>query len=170
MASMTNSKLPVILIYFVSHKPHILFLQETHLTGSRKLALHRSWVRQAFHVTYSSNARGVANLINKALPYRVERVILDPGVRYIFLLLEFHSIVWAFVNVYLHQPVDHALLFSIFEKQAPLPSTHILFSGDFNSILDSILDSSSLQQKASLDLTQCVGTFALTRTMAMEIH
>lgn len=48
-----------------SHKPQILFLQKTHLTGSRILALCRSWVRQAFHATFSTYVRGVAILIKK---------------------------------------------------------------------------------------------------------
>lgn len=113
---MTNSNAPLFK-FLASHKPHILFLQETHLTGSRIPALHMSWVTQAFHATYSSYSR-VAILINKALSCRVERVIMDPGGRYIILLLELHLILWAFVNVYLPLPVDHALLFSIYEKLA----------------------------------------------------
>lgn len=87
--------------YLNTHKPHILFLQETHLTGSKVLALRRAWVRQAFHATYSTYARGVAILINKSLPCKVVRVITDPGGRYIILLLEIHTVLWALVNVYL---------------------------------------------------------------------
>lgn len=46
------------------------FSQTTHfvLTGNRVLALCRTWVRQAFHVTYSTYAQGGAILINKSIP------------------------------------------------------------------------------------------------------
>lgn len=58
--------------------------------------------------------------------------------------------------------MDHALLFSIYEKLVPLPSTHILFAEDFNPILDPVLVSSNSLRAASLDLTQCADTCAVT--------
>lgn len=65
--------------YLNAHKPHILFLQRTHLLGSKILSLRRAWVRQAFHATYSSYAREVTILLNKSLPYKVISVSIDPG-------------------------------------------------------------------------------------------
>ena len=60
-------------------KPHIAFLQETHLDGSRVLALRRAWVQKSFHATYSTFARGVSILISKALPCTIHQVFSDPG-------------------------------------------------------------------------------------------
>lgn len=68
--------------YLNHHRPHILFLQETHLVGKKILALHRSWVQQAFHATYLSYARGVAVLLNKSLAYKVLYIITDTLGRY----------------------------------------------------------------------------------------
>lgn len=65
--------------YLDSHKPNILFLQETHLMGNKSLALRPAMVRQAFHTTYSSYARGVAILANKSVPGTVEIIITDLG-------------------------------------------------------------------------------------------
>lgn len=62
--------------YLNYHRPHILFLQETHLTGNKILALRRSRVQQAFHATYSGYARGVAILLNKSLPIRCYILLL----------------------------------------------------------------------------------------------
>lgn len=45
---------------------------------------------------------------------------------------------------------------------APLQTTHILFAGDFKSILDSNLDSYNPQCTANLDLVHWAETFALT--------
>lgn len=94
-------------------------------------------------------------------------MISDPTGRYIILLLELHSVLWAFVNICLPPLVDPTLLFSISEKLASLPPTHIIFAGDFNSILDPALDSSNPQCTVSPDLTQWADTFALTE-MALE--
>lgn len=91
--------------YLKSRKPHILFLQETHLMGSKILALKKSWVKQGFHATYSLYARGVAFLLNKSLPYSIGQVITNPGEQYIILILDLHVQCWPLVSVYIPPPV-----------------------------------------------------------------
>lgn len=66
-------------------KPHVLCLQETHLTGSKILALKKYWVANHYQSTYSSFARGVAILIRKGLPFVCHQVILDPKRLYVIL-------------------------------------------------------------------------------------
>ncbi|XP_077315544.1 CDGSH iron-sulfur domain-containing protein 3, mitochondrial [Lithobates pipiens] len=53
--------------------------QETHLDGSRVLALCRAWIQRAIHATYSTYSRGVSILISKAVPCTIHHVISDPG-------------------------------------------------------------------------------------------
>lgn len=74
---------------FLKHfRPHITFLQETHLDGSRILALRRPWVQKAFHATFSTFARGVAILISKVLPCTIHQVFSDQEGRYVAVLLD----------------------------------------------------------------------------------
>lgn len=77
--------------YLHYHKPHVLFLKETHLMGINISALRKAWVKQGFHATYSTYARGVAIILNHSLSYLVEQVITDPGGRYIILILQMYD-------------------------------------------------------------------------------
>lgn len=84
-----NDKMKRSLFKFLqSHKPHVLFLQETHLIDSKILALKSAWVKQGFHATSSSYARGATILLSKSLPCSMEQVFFDPGGRYVILILE----------------------------------------------------------------------------------
>lgn len=65
--------------YLKQARPHAVLLQESHLDGSRILALRRPWIHKAFHATFSTFARGVSILISKSVPCTVHRVISDPG-------------------------------------------------------------------------------------------
>lgn len=86
----------VLMFKYLNHnRPHILFVQETHLVGNDILALRRLWVQQAFHATYSGYAMGVAVLLYKSLAYKVIHLITDLLGRYI-LKLEIRAMVFAF--------------------------------------------------------------------------
>lgn len=79
-----NSKFKrsLVLQYPKDQQPHIVLLQETHLTGSGVLSLNRGWIQRAIHSTHSSYARGVAILIHKKLTCSIEHVGTDPQGRY----------------------------------------------------------------------------------------
>lgn len=97
--------------------------------GSKILALKRAWVRQGFHATYFSYARGVTILLSKSLPCLVEQVFLDPGGRYVILILEMYAQRWAMVNVYIPPSFDPTVLYTIFMKLAPLQVYKIIEGG-----------------------------------------
>lgn len=90
--------------YILKRKPHIIFLQESHLVGSKTLALHRAGFSRAFHSTYSSYARGVSVLIAKSLLYTIKTVKLDPTGRYVALVLIIDNQVYTFVAIYIPPP------------------------------------------------------------------
>lgn len=78
--------------------PDLWLCPPPHLAAPPKvLALRCSWVRQAYHVTYSNYARRVAILINKSLSCSVGQVVTDPGGKY---LITIRGSVYAFVTVY----------------------------------------------------------------------
>lgn len=145
--------------YLNNHRPHILFLQETHLLGNKILALRRPWVRQAFHATYSSYARGVAILLNKSLAYKVMHLHTDQEGRFIILLLEIRAVVYAFVNIYIPPPFNQRILYKLYELLATLQFSRLYIAGDFNSTLDPSLDSSNPNRVFSPDLLQWAQAF-----------
>lgn len=103
---------------YLSHdKPHILFLQVAHLLGNKILAIHRPWIQQSFHATYSSYAKGVAILLN-SFRIKVLHLVTDPEGCYIILLLKIKTIVYAMVNVHAPPPFNQQVLYAVYEKLA----------------------------------------------------
>lgn len=85
--------------YLRAQNPHIVLLQETHLTGSRVLSLNRSWIQRAIHSTHSSYARGVAILIHKKLTCTIEHVVIDPQGSCVIVVLDVESQLLAIANI-----------------------------------------------------------------------
>lgn len=121
------------------HKPHILCLQETHLMGSKVLALIKHWVLCGYHATYSNYTWGVSILIRKGLPFSCERVVLDPKGQYIFPL---YSIYGAFTTSsgICSPPVTAAVFTELSVHLLTLPKIATLIIGGFDSVLDTSLD------------------------------
>lgn len=87
--------------YLQGAAPHICILLETHLTGSRVLALRRAWVGATYHPTYSCYSWGVSVLVRKSLPFQILDVCTDPGGRYVILHASIYDKRLVLVGVYL---------------------------------------------------------------------
>lgn len=103
---------------------------------------------------------GVAILLNKSLAYKVIHVSVDPGGRYIILVLEIGAVKYAFV--YVLTPFSPGILYTIQEKLAPLQLTRVVWAEDFNSVLQADLDSSNSQRLSCVELGSWAQTFHLT--------
>lgn len=130
--------------YLKQSKPHIILLQETHLDGNRVMALHKPWIQRALHSTYSTFARGVSILISRSVPCTIQRVISDPGGRYVAVVLDVYHCQILLVNVYIPPPFQVQLLYDMLTKLAQFLHLPTLFLGDCNAVLDAALDSSNL--------------------------
>lgn len=67
-------------------KSEIVFLQETHLRICDHTRLRRPLVRQVFHSSFNSRARGTAILVHKRLQFPAEKIVSDPNGRYIIVV------------------------------------------------------------------------------------
>ncbi|XP_071982368.1 receptor expression-enhancing protein 1 isoform X1 [Engystomops pustulosus] len=134
--------------------PHIVCIQETHLTGQKVLSLKRAWVARGYHSSYSVYARGVSILISKALPIEVIQVAPDHFGRYVVI----HCALWGFtftiVSVYVPPPFDPAVLHLISSKLASMPPSPILCIGDFNAVPNPSLDRTSGLDTGSVRLNE----------------
>ena len=76
------------------------FLQETNLSDTEHAKLKMDWVDQVYFSSYKSNSRGTAILINKAIPFNLEKIITDPNGRFVLV----SGCIWGtpitFLNVY----------------------------------------------------------------------
>lgn len=61
----------------------IVYIQETHLLSDEMTRIRRRWPGQVIASCHSSQARGVAVLIHKSVPFRTHKIILDPMGRFV---------------------------------------------------------------------------------------
>lgn len=159
-----NDKFPRALMfqYLKAVTPHVVFLQETHLDGSRVLSLHRAWIQRALHATYSTYSRGVSVLISKAVPCPIHHVISDPGGRFLIVIADISTCKMVLVNVYIPPPFQVQILYDLLGKLAPYMYLPLIIAGDFNAILSTTLDLSNVHRVASTDLSTWAATVSLT--------
>lgn len=143
-------------------KPHIVLLQETHLEGSKILSLRKHWIQRTIHSTYSTYARGVSILISKTIACTIHQVISDPGGRYVVVSLEVCNQKFLLVNIYLPPPFQVKLLYDLMVQLAPFLHMPMLLMGDYNAILDGVLDSSNAARAASVDLCSWAAMAGMT--------
>lgn len=80
----------LIFFYYISrHAPHVIFLQETYLHGSRVMALIRVKIASAYHSTFSTYARGTSILLSKMAPVTVKHLRTDPLGCFVIVIMEF---------------------------------------------------------------------------------
>lgn len=120
--------------------PHIICLQETHLTGSKVRALKRPWLSKLYHATHTNYSRGVSILLAKSLPAELISVKTDPEGRYIVLILRISTIIFTLVNVYVPPPFSVEVLSKLSLHLLNRPLGPLLYIGDFNAVLDPTVD------------------------------
>uniref|UniRef100_A0A1A8A3J2 exodeoxyribonuclease III n=1 Tax=Nothobranchius furzeri TaxID=105023 RepID=A0A1A8A3J2_NOTFU len=130
-----------------SHFQHlrvgIAFLQETHLQKRDQTKIHRELVGQLFHSQFNSKGRGVAILIHKNIPFVVSDTILDPNGRYVIVVGQLFQLSLVLVNIY-GPNFDYENIFKkLFSCIPSLDSHHLIMAGDYNLVINSVLDRSS---------------------------
>lgn len=133
-------KQSLVFSYLKKYKPHIICLQETHLTGTMVWYLKRPWLATQYHATYSNYSQGVSILLARSLPAEILLVKTDPAGRFIILTLRIVSTIFTLVNIYVPPPfspdvLSHLSLLLLSRSPSPL-----LFVGDFNAVLDPAMD------------------------------
>uniref|UniRef100_A0A803J592 Reverse transcriptase domain-containing protein n=1 Tax=Xenopus tropicalis TaxID=8364 RepID=A0A803J592_XENTR len=130
----------LVLDFLKKHNTSIAFLQETHLTGSKILALKRPWVGWSYHATYSTHSSGVAILIGKKVPFRYESLKSDPKGRYLFLHCYLYACELILANIYIPPPYDPEVLQVLADEMSKFPHALCIIAGDFNEVLTPSID------------------------------
>ena len=121
----------------------IAFLQETHLQNRDHSKIHKEWVGQMFHSQFNCKGRGVAILIHKKIPFAVSNAILDPNGRYVMVVGEMFQLRLMLVNIYGPNFDDDNFFKKMLSLIPNLDSHHLIMSGDYNLVIDSVRDRSS---------------------------
>jgi len=121
----------------------VMYLQETHIRPTREKMLKCSWVGHIFQSTFSSKARGVAILIRKTVPFRHVSTLSDQNGRYIMVTGYIYSFHVTLLNVYGPNFDDPTFFAKIFNLLSDSADSHVILGGDFNCVLDNVLDRSA---------------------------
>lgn len=137
-----------ILSYLKQHNIDIALLQETHLTDKEHVKLKQGGYSHIFFSSFTSQARGVAILLHRNVPFQANSVVKDPLRRFVIVHGLLHSEPITLVNVY-GPNIDNPQFFEkLFFTLSDL-HTEVYIGGDLNLVLDPILDRSS-QRTSSL--------------------
>ncbi len=131
-----------VILYLRKHSIGIALLQETHLTDYEHQNLKKQWPGQVFFSSFTSQSRGVAILIDKNIPFQMESVDKDKSGRYVILRGTIAMQRMTLVNIYRPEMEGADFIHNIFFKFA-CPITELIIGGDFNVVLDPVLDRSS---------------------------
>uniref|UniRef100_A0A803KGA6 Reverse transcriptase domain-containing protein n=1 Tax=Xenopus tropicalis TaxID=8364 RepID=A0A803KGA6_XENTR len=133
-------KRKLVLDHLKRNNVHIALLQETHLVGSKTMALKRPWIGWAYHSSYSVYSAGVSILIHKQVPFKLENLSIDQKGKFIFLHCKIGQNELIIANVYIPPPYSDNSIKVWADFSAKYPHAMNLLSGDFNTVLNSDFD------------------------------
>ncbi|KAJ0061406.1 hypothetical protein NL108_018634 [Boleophthalmus pectinirostris] len=134
------SKREKILRHLKNKKQDVVFLQETHMSSLESLKLRRDWVGHVFFSAGSTKSRGVAILVNKRTQFKVKQEIKDDDGRIILILAEICGQTLILGSVYAPNGDNPNFFADLENKIQHLGRFPIILGGDFNTVLDEILD------------------------------
>uniref|UniRef100_A0A9J8CV62 Reverse transcriptase domain-containing protein n=1 Tax=Cyprinus carpio carpio TaxID=630221 RepID=A0A9J8CV62_CYPCA len=140
-------------------KGDICFLQETHLKNSSHKSLMRSWVGQVFHSGFNGKARGAAILINKNTPFNPSKVISDPNGRYVIVSGTLYGNQVALASVYAPNWDNPDFFVNLFSNFPDLNLYQLIMGGDFNCVLNTVLDRSSPRPSTLSQSSKTINSF-----------
>ena len=130
---------------FYRKKCHILCLQETHSVQEDEVVWTSEWGGQVYYSHGTNMARGVAILIQKDFPIKIEKTILDNAGRYIVMLLSTgDNQRICLSNIYAPNKDSPQFFQDIFLKSFEL-SEKMVIVGDYNTVLNVELDRNQCQ-------------------------
>lgn len=132
---------------------------ETHLKNQDHTRLRKNWVGQVFHSHFNCKSRGTAILISKSVPFILSNVIPDLHGRYIIVTGKLYNIPVVLANIYApNYDAEHFI--SSFLGTLPNLDTHqLILGGDFNLVLNPVLDRSSDRPQALTKSAKVINTF-----------
>lgn len=126
--------------YLARHNPHVILLQETHLHGSRVMALKKAKIAYAIHSTYSTYARGTSILIAKSAPISIKHIKLDPNGCFVIVVLELLGKPYTVTSIYAPPHFTKLFFEWVMSSILAIAEGPLLIAGDYNTVLDYSID------------------------------
>ena len=126
--------------FMKKYKADICLLQETHCTQKMEYLWSNEWGNKCLFSNGTSEARGVAVLLNKKSSGYVTEICRDMEGRYIICKLNIVDITYCVVNLYAPNDNDPSFFKDLFKKINEMDCVHVIIGGDFNVVQDPNLD------------------------------
>lgn len=131
-------------------KHQICFLQETHMSKIEHEKLKKFGFRKTYYNSYSnSRQRGLAILISNSTPFELIREIKDKEGTYIMVIGKIEQTTVTLVNVYAPPTADKSCFKALFNNMALEMEGICICGGDFNTILNYGMDTTSTKRSRS---------------------
>ncbi len=147
------------LSYLQQLKSDVTFLQETHLKNNNVNYLKRGWVGQVFHTQFNAKARGTAILIHKDIPFQAKEVITDTNGRFVIVSGQLLASLVIMVNIYAPNYDDASFFDKLFSTIPSDNNYNLIIGGDFNCVLNTILDRSSNKPQSLTKSARTINDF-----------
>ena len=135
-----SSKRKDVLNYLKSRKHNIYCLQDTHFKKSLEPYIQAQWGYKCIFSSYTTNARGVAILLNNNFEYKIHKQELDGTGNYIILDITIEGERMTLINLYGPNEDNPVFYDNIFKCIREFDNEKYLICGDFNLTLDQQLD------------------------------
>ncbi|KAI5089733.1 hypothetical protein C0J45_19868, partial [Silurus meridionalis] len=130
---------------YLKHKHvDVAFVQESHLTDNEALKFKRDWVGHVFHSSFSSKQNGVMILIHKRLNFVMLTETKDDMGRIICIETLINGVKVILCNIYAPNKADPGFVHEV-NKILGERGGQIILAGDFNQVMDGVLDKSKYQ-------------------------
>lgn len=121
----------------------VVFLQETHLSAEESEKLCRGWVSHVYYNAGSSQSCGVLTLINRRLQCKYIRQFKDTRGRILIVVAEIQGHMIILTNVYAPNGDEPQFFADLEAKMLQAGDYNAITGGDFNLVMDPVLDRSS---------------------------
>lgn len=118
---------------------YLALLQETHLDNQEHLKLKQGGYNQIYFSSFTSKSRGVAVLIRKDIPLNVVKLTDDRG-HFVIINSTLYSKSISLFNIYYPPGHPSDFLFQAFADFHDLSSDYMIAAGDFNCMLNPLID------------------------------
>ena len=126
--------------FLKSKKYSVYCLQDVHFDKEMENIVKNEWGLDCYFSSFKSNARGVAILFNNNSEYKVKNVKTDCNGNMLVLDLEIGEYSTTLINLYGPNTDDPNFYSDIATVLSDMGNTHNILCGDWNLILNNLLD------------------------------
>lgn len=138
-----------VMSFIKGKKIDVILIQETHLSLLESQRLGAGWVGYVGANGGTSRSRGVAILINRHLQFKCIKQSKDEEGRLLAILCDIQGSKIIIANVYAPNIDDPSFFGQLEKKLLDLGDHPIVLAGDFNEVMDTTLDRSSMSDRVS---------------------